>query len=126
MATRVLLVDDDERLVRIVAGILEEDGIEIVASLGDGREAVRLIHSLDPDVVVLDMMLPTRPGLAVADAIRRLRPDQPIVLFSSLLDPRIERIAVAHGLVYLEKCDGIDALEDAIFRSMNRRQTISV
>jgi DNA-binding response OmpR family regulator len=120
-----VLVDDDERLTRIVAGILEEDGIEIVASLGDGRDAVRLIHDLDPDVVVLDMMLPTRPGLAVADAIRRLRPNQPIVLFSSLLDPKIERIAVAHGLVYLEKCDGIDALEDAIYRALHRRQTIS-
>lgn len=125
MTTRVLMVDDDDRLTNIVTSVLREDGIEIVAAIDDGREAIRLIDELDPDVVLLDMVLPTRPGLAVADAIRRLRPDQPIVLFSSLFDPKIERVAVAHGLVYLEKCDGIDALEAAIYTALDRKTAMA-
>ncbi len=124
MTTRIVMVDDDERLTKIVAGILEEDGIEIIASFGDGRDALGMVDELDPDVVLVDMVLPTRTGLAVADAIRRLRPDQPIVLCSSLFDPKVERIAVAHGLVYAEKCSGIEALEEAIHAALSRREAI--
>ena len=122
VATTVLLVDDDDRLRSIVRTVLEDDGLEIVADLDDGKDAVRLVDQLRPDVVLLDMMLPSQPGLAVADAIRKIRPDQAIVLFSSLLDPKIERMAVAHGLTYLEKCDGIEALEGAIARALGRRE----
>jgi DNA-binding NarL/FixJ family response regulator len=124
MKTRIVMVDDDERLMKIVAGILQEDGIEIIASFGDGQEALRVIDDLDPDVVLVDMVLPSRPGLAVANAIRRLRPDQPIVLCSSLFDPKVERIAVAHGLVYAEKCSGVEALEEAIHAALSRRHVI--
>lgn len=119
--TRVVMIDDDDRLARIVTGILSEDGIDVVATLDDSEDVVRTVSDLDPDVVLVDMMLPTQPGLDVAEAIRRLRPDQPIVLFSSLFDPRVERIAVANGLIYLEKCEGIEALESAIFAAIERR-----
>lgn len=122
--TRAVLVDDDERFRDIVSSILADDDIEVVAALDDGRDAVRVVAETDPDVVLIDLVLPHEPGLAVADAIRRMRPGQPIVLFSSLIDPKVERVAVAHGLTYLEKCDGVDALERAIDQALGRPLTL--
>lgn len=120
-STTMMLVDDDDRLRSVLRAVLADSGVEIVAELDEGRDAVQICRDLAPDVVVLDMKLPDRPGLAVADAIRRFRPDQPIVLFSALIDPKTERVATAHGLVHLEKCDGVEALEDAMRRAIDRR-----
>lgn len=117
--TRVLMIDGDDRLREVVTGILEEDGIEVVASAVDGDGALSLVEENDPDVVLIDMVLPSGSGLTVADDIRAARPDQPIVLFSAIFDPAIECVAVSHGLVYLEKCDGVEALERAIWTALD-------
>ena len=66
---RVLVVDDEAPLARLVAGYLARDGFE-VAVAGDGPAALRAARTLDPDVVVLDLGL---PGLDGMDVIRQLR-----------------------------------------------------
>ena len=66
---RALVVDDEPALVRVVAAYLEREGFE-VRTATDGFEALRLAREAEPDVVVLDVMMPGIDGLEVC---RRLR-----------------------------------------------------
>lgn len=66
---RALVVDDEERLAKLVAGYLEREGFQ-VETAGDGERAVELARDLEPDVIVLDLML---PGLDGIEACRQIR-----------------------------------------------------
>jgi DNA-binding response OmpR family regulator len=110
---RVLLVDDDAKMVTLVRSILADEGYEVVG-VTSPSDAVTQAETLDPHVVVLDEVMPDRDGLDVADDIRERRPTQPIIIFSSLFDQRLSRETRRRGYVYCEKADGIDRLEEAI------------
>ncbi len=75
-ASKVLVVDDEEPLARMVAEYLRRDAFD-VAVVGDGMQAVRVARDLSPDVVVLDLGLPGLDGVEVcrqlADVHRLLR-----------------------------------------------------
>lgn len=67
--TRVLVVDDEAPIVELLGGYLSREGWEVL-SVGDGLEAVEAVRSANPDVVILDVML---PGLDGVEACRRIR-----------------------------------------------------
>jgi DNA-binding response OmpR family regulator len=67
--TRVLVVDDEEPLVALICGYLEREGFEVVAAY-DGLAAVASVRASQPDVVILDVML---PGIDGIEACRRIR-----------------------------------------------------
>jgi DNA-binding response OmpR family regulator len=69
VATKVLVVDDEEGLVRLVKGYLEREGF-VVSTAGDGEAALSVAKQAQPDLVVLDLMLPGLDGIEVC---RRLR-----------------------------------------------------
>ena len=110
---RVLLIDDDAKMVQLVRGILRDDGYDVVG-LTSVTDVMAQIETLDPHVVVLDKVMPERDGLDVAEDIRDLRPEQPIVIFSSMFDRRLNQETQRLGYVYCEKAGGIDQLEHAI------------
>lgn len=116
---RVLLVDDDGKMVRLVDSILTDDGFH-VSGFTAVADAMRRLDELDPDVVVLDEVMPDREGLEVADEIRLHRPAQAIVIFSSLFDARLSIETRRRGYVYCEKADGIDRLETSIHAAYTR------
>ncbi len=66
---KVLVVDDEPPIVDLVTGYLEREGWS-VASAGDGLEALEAVRRLDPDVVVLDVMLPGLDGVEVCRQLR--------------------------------------------------------
>ena len=65
----ILVVDDDPNIVRLVRSYLEQSGFR-VETVGDGDAALQAIHSLRPDLIVLDLMLPGRDGLSVTQFVR--------------------------------------------------------
>jgi len=67
---RVLIVDDDPDIVRLVRYNLSHSGYE-VQSAGTGREALELVQKQPPDLVVLDVMLPDVDGLEVCRTLRQ-------------------------------------------------------
>jgi DNA-binding response OmpR family regulator len=87
---RVLVVDDDPKIVASLRLYLEHAGYE-VASAGDGQKALAAARSFDPDLVVLDVMLPRGDGLSVCRALRA-RSDVPILFLTAraLEEDRLE------------------------------------
>jgi two-component system alkaline phosphatase synthesis response regulator PhoP len=69
MAQRVLVVDDDRQIVRLVQSYLEQAGYQVLTA-SNGETALRLIRSERPDLVVLDLMLPDRDGWEITRIVR--------------------------------------------------------
>lgn len=87
MGQRVLVVDDDREIVRIVRAYLEQAGYTVLTAY-DGETALHVIHSDRPDLVVLDIMLPDRDGWEIT---RRVRSDTslaslPIVMLTARVE----------------------------------------
>ena len=80
MAT-VLIVDDQPEIVRLVRDYLEGAGFDVVTA-GDGEQALRLARTAHPDLIILDLTLPSLDGLDVARALRR-DGDLPIIMLTA-------------------------------------------
>ncbi len=111
MPVRVMIVDDHAD-VRFLLRAIIEDAEEDVAVVGDAdgvRAALESIDQLDPDVVVLDAVMPIVSGLEAAPMIRARRPGQRIVLCSALVDDEVREKAEAAGIA---ACVSKDDMED--------------
>jgi DNA-binding response OmpR family regulator len=78
---RVLVVDDDPKTVSLIRLYLEKDGYHVLAA-PDGRSGLALARSADPDLIVLDLMLPHLDGLDVCQALRA-ESDTPIIMLTA-------------------------------------------
>ena len=70
MAQRILVVDDDAQIARLVRTYLEKSGFEVLTA-ANGEDALHLIRAERPDLVVLDLMLPDRDGWDITRIVRR-------------------------------------------------------
>jgi two-component system OmpR family response regulator len=113
---RVLLVDDDEDVLAIMVPFLEEEGFEVVTAT-TGREALHLVESDKPDVVILDLMMPVVSGWDVWDHMQA-RPDLariPVVVFTACgLGPG----AFGANVPVVRKGAGTDEILNALSRSL--------
>ncbi|MER5323427.1 response regulator transcription factor [Streptosporangium roseum] len=81
---RVLLADDEAMIRAGVRAILAADPeIEVVAEAGDGREAIDLVLSHRPDVVLLDIRMPRMDGLTAVAELRRVAPGTAVVMLTT-------------------------------------------
>lgn len=87
---RVMVVDDEPMVRDVVARYLEAAGFDAIV-VADGDEALTRLLADPPDLVVLDVMLPTRDGLSVLSELRRTS-DLPVILLTAR-DDEIDRIA---------------------------------
>lgn len=79
---RVLLADDSAFARKVVREVLESEGLEVVGSARDGAEALEMISSLTPDIVVSDLLMPRLSGAEFVAAQMAIRP-LPILILSS-------------------------------------------
>src|SRR3954466_9759512 len=80
--TKVLYVEDEVFLAKIVSETLQSRGYEVVLE-NDGGRAVEQFNKEKPDVCVLDIMLPNKDGFAIADEIRDKDTEVPIIFLSA-------------------------------------------
>jgi DNA-binding response OmpR family regulator len=78
----VLVVDDEPMLRNLLSRLLRMDGYEVIEA-EDGKAALALVDAKRPDLVLLDVMMPARDGLDVLDDLRRTS-DVPVILVSAL------------------------------------------
>ena len=66
----VAIADDNQRTVEMMTELLEQESdIEVIASADDGEEALRIIKEKQPDVVLLDLIMPKMDGLSVMEKV---------------------------------------------------------
>jgi DNA-binding NarL/FixJ family response regulator len=83
MAPTVLIVDDHPTFRRFARQLLEESGWVVVGEAADGASAIEAVRALQPELVLLDVLLPDISGLAVAGELASLCPAPEVVLVSS-------------------------------------------
>jgi two-component system NtrC family response regulator len=79
---RILLADDDRSLRRVLQFKLEKQG-HVVAAVGDGKEAVGLLHAEPWDIVVSDIRMPNLDGIELLERVRESQPDLKVVLITA-------------------------------------------
>ncbi len=80
--TKVFYVEDEVFLARIVKESLESRGFEVIME-GDGAKALDVFKKSQPDICVLDIMLPNKDGFTIADEVRELNEDIPIIFLTA-------------------------------------------
>jgi len=124
---RVLVVEDFEPFRRFVCSMLtKRSEIQIVAEASDGLEAVQKAEELQPDLIVLDIGLPTLNGIEAARRIRKLSPESKIVFISQESAADVVQEALALGaLGYVVKAHAGSELLAAVEAVLEGRQFVS-
>jgi two-component system nitrate/nitrite response regulator NarL len=119
MNLRVLIIDDHTLFREGLQGLLARHGIEVIASLGDGQEGMRLAHQLRPDVLLLDMRMPVMDGLSILRQLQQEKFLSPVVMLTTSSDERDLVEALRNGargylLKDMEPDDLVVALRDIV------------
>jgi two-component system NarL family response regulator len=83
---KVLLVDDNRLMLEGLQNILEAHGIEVVGVASDGRQSIGLARELKPDVILMDIRMPSCDGLAATRAIKAEMPDARIIILTTSIE----------------------------------------
>jgi CheY-like chemotaxis protein len=121
---RVLVVDDDDRIQRLLKEELEEDGYQVsVAS--NGKQALSVLSdSIDrPDLVILDLRMPGMNGLDAMAHILKLKLELPVIIFSAYGSYRNDPIAMAAD-AYVVKSSDVSNLKRRDHEFMEARRNL--
>ena len=124
---RVLVVDDSPTARLALRQALESDeAIQVVGEASNGAEAIRLCAELQPDVVLMDLVMPDVDGVAATHAIRQSHPEvQVIVLTSYDGEEQVHAALQAGAIGYLLKSISVDQLAQAIRAASAGKPTLS-
>ena len=120
-STRILLVDDDPEIVETMKYALKAKGYEVLVAR-DGNQGLAMAEREDPDLVILDMMMPKRSGFLVLEKLRRTRPVPiRIIMITANEGSRHKAYAEMLGVDdYLRKPFAMDRLVDAVQKLMSK------
>jgi len=127
MALRILAVDDFEPWRRFVSSALDRQlGLQPLLEASDGLEAVYRAAALRPDLILLDIGLPTLDGIKAARRIRDLSPNSKVLFLSEESSPDVAEAALAvGGSGYIVKSDAGRELSAAVDAIMEGKRYIS-
>ena len=100
MATRILIADDSPIVRQCLGRLLSgHTDWEVCGEATDGEDAVCKTQELDPDLVILDFLMPRKNGIDAAREIAKLSPKTPILLCTICLTPELVDLARGSGIV---------------------------
>lgn len=124
---RVMLVDD-HAVVRsgLAAFLLAHDDLELAGEAGSGEEAVRLCARFQPDVVLMDLVMPGMDGATATRAIRERCPQIQVIALTSFKEEELIQGALQAGAIgYLLKNVSADELANAVRAACAGRPTLA-
>src|SRR5579859_8134635 len=119
---RILVVDDEEALAKVMARTLRSRGFESDTAL-TAAQARQLFESQDYALALLDVRLPDESGYGLLEELRARRPDTAVVMISGVDDPELGRAALEHGaFAYMVKPVGATQLYLTVVNNLRRRE----
>ena len=117
---RVLIVDDDNEIVESVRFALEARGYAVLIAR-DGNQGLAMAEKEDPDLVILDMMMPKRSGFLVLEKLRRTRPvPMRVIMITANEGSRHKAYAEMLGVDdYIRKPFAMDRLMESVDRLLS-------
>jgi serine phosphatase RsbU (regulator of sigma subunit)/DNA-binding NarL/FixJ family response regulator len=124
---RVMIVDDHSMVRRGLSAILRvKAGLELVAEASNGREALQLCQQAQPDVILMDLVMPEMDGAAATQAIRAHHPQIQVIALTSFKEKELVQAALNAGAIgYLLKNVSADELAEAIQAAHAGRPTFA-
>jgi|SRR3954449_5292196 DNA-binding NarL/FixJ family response regulator len=118
MSVRVMIVDDHADVRFLLRAIIEdaEEDVEVAGEADGARAALDAIDGVDPDVVILDALMPVVTGVDAAPLILERRPGQKIVLCSALVDDDLRDKAQRAGIAECVSKDDMEAIPGVAYR----------
>lgn len=123
-----LMIVDDHVVVRsgLSAFLLAYDDLRLVGEAGNGEEGVRLCRQVQPDVVLMDLVMPGMDGIAATKAIKDCRPQTQVIALTSFgEDERVQAVLKAGAIGYLLKNVSAQELVAAIRNAAAGQPTLS-
>jgi len=121
---KVLIVDDEERVVQSIAGVLEDEGLR-VATARSGEEAIGTFQQEEPDVTLLDIWMPGMDGIEVLKRLKWIAPDCLVIMISGHATISTAMTAVKLGAFdFIEKPLSLDLLLMTIRRALERQKEL--
>ncbi len=114
MAQRILVVDDDKSIVKVLHGYLEQSGF-IILDAFDGENALHILRRERPDLVILDLMMPNRDGWEVTRIVRSdpILTPTPVIMLTARVDDTDKIVGLELGA------------DDYITKPFNAREVVA-
>jgi DNA-binding NarL/FixJ family response regulator len=117
---RVLIVDDNEVIRKILTVAFLSDGFEACAEAPNGKEGIKVAQRIQPDLIILDLSMPVMNGLEAAPLLRKLFPQSSIFLFSLYADGVLKENASKAGIdLVISKNEPLDTIVKKAHELMN-------
>jgi UDP-3-O-[3-hydroxymyristoyl] N-acetylglucosamine deacetylase len=119
---KVLVVDDEERVVQSIAGVLEDEGFRVTTARS-GEEAIGIFQQENPDVTLLDIWMPGMDGIEVLRKLKWIAPDCQVIMISGHATISTAMTAVKLGAFdFIEKPLSLDLLLLTIRRALEKEK----
>jgi len=122
MTKKILIVDDEERVVQSISGVLEDEGFKVVTARS-GEEAIGVFEREKPDVTLLDIWMPGMDGMEALKRLKWMAPDCQVIMISGHATISTAMTAVRLGAFdFIEKPLSLDVLVETIYRAFDHRR----
>jgi len=124
---RVMIVDDHDMVRRGLATFLRvKADLELVGEASNGQQALQVCEKIQPDVILMDLVMPEMDGMTATRAIRECWPQIQVIALTSFQEKELVREALQAGAIgYLLKNVSIDELAEAIRSAHAGRPTLA-
>jgi UDP-3-O-acyl N-acetylglucosamine deacetylase len=124
MEKKVLIVDDEERVVQSIAGVLEDEGFQVTKAKS-GEEAIKIFQQEVPDVTLLDIWMPGMDGMEVLKRLKWIAPECQVIMISGHATISTAMTAVKLGAFdFIEKPLSLDLLLVTIRRALDHQKEL--
>jgi UDP-3-O-acyl N-acetylglucosamine deacetylase len=124
MEKKILIVDDEERVVKSIAGVLEDEGFRVVTAKS-GEEAIGIFRQEEPDVTLLDIWMPGMDGIEVLKRLKWAVPDCQVIMISGHATISTAMAAVKLGAFdFIEKPVSLDVLLMTVRRAIDHQKEL--
>lgn len=121
---RVFIADDAKAILdRLRALVSELDEVEVVGEAATGAEAVESIMRLQPDVVILDILMPQGNEVSALEAIRKANRDVLVIMLTNYPYPEYEKRCLAAGAdFFLDKSGQFDEIPEILIELLRQQR----